>query len=215
VASEIGNQHNARLVATQIDENGLSFRQAGQQFGLTSHAVGRLYRSFKALEQMRQDDEFQSKARNDYFTLFEEAIRNKDVRQWLAWNDDEHRFENIDNLRQFYAWIVPDEEHPEKLRRLHDPRQIKQLGILIAAEHDVLISQVDQHQLSIGMAYERAIQIGQKYDWERALERAQTLISEIPQSAIAENPAAVISKTEELLKGIDKVRKMAEAVLGE
>ena len=70
-------------MAEQIDQHNLRFREAGQKFGLSAQAIGRLYRAYKALEQMRQDDEFQSKARNNYFTLFEEAYRNIDVRNWL------------------------------------------------------------------------------------------------------------------------------------
>ena len=83
----------ARLVAEQVDEKGLGFRAAGQTFGLSAQAVGRLYRAYKALEQMRDDDEFSSKARNDYFTLFEEAIRNKDVRERMGWSNDNFKFE--------------------------------------------------------------------------------------------------------------------------
>jgi len=111
----------ARLVADQIEKKNLKFREAGQKFGLSAQAVGRLYRSYKALEQMRHDDEYQALAKNEHFTLFEEAIRNKDVKTWLQWNEKNYMFDNIDNLRQFYSWILADEDHDEERRRIHDP----------------------------------------------------------------------------------------------
>ena len=81
-----GPAQQARLVADRVDNHGLTFTQAGKQFGITPQKVGRLYRTFKALRQMAQDDEFQARADNRYFSLFEEAIRSKDVRDWLGWN---------------------------------------------------------------------------------------------------------------------------------
>ena len=140
-----------RLVAEQIDERGIGFREASQTFGLSAQAVGRLYRAYKALEQMRDDDEFGGKARNEYFTLFEEAIRKKPVQEWLGWNNDAWKFETEINLKRFYSWISPDEEH-ENERRIHDPRQIKDLASLIAGNHSILLDQIDNYELSIEKA---------------------------------------------------------------
>jgi hypothetical protein len=204
----------ARLVATQIDKEKKSFKEAGQQFGLSAQAVGRYYRSFKALEQMRSDDEFQGKAKNEYFTLFEEAIRNKDVKQWLGWSEGEQRFCNDENLHQFYSWIVPDDEDSTQRRRVHDPRQIKDLGILIASGNDALLSQVDQHSITIEQARDRAMQAGGKYDWESALTKATALIGDLPQSSVAENPKEVIAALNELIKKIERLKKMAKSMLG-
>jgi len=53
-----------KLVADQIDKEGLTLAEAGQPFGLSAQAVGRRYRSYKALEQMRQDEEFQGRSRS-------------------------------------------------------------------------------------------------------------------------------------------------------
>ena len=204
----------ARLVARQIDEEGLGFREAGQQFGLTAQAVGRLYRSYKALEQMRADDEFQTKAKNDYFTLFEEAIRNKDVKQWLEWTEEDKKFNNIDNLRQFYSWISPDDDHEDNARRMHDPRQIKKLGILIAGNHKSMLTQIDQHDLPIDSAHDRAVRAGQVFNWKEALEQARLAIAEIPQAAVAEHPKEIFEKLTELESGIASLKKMAQAIEG-
>jgi hypothetical protein len=205
----------ARLVARQIDEEGMGFKQAGQQFGLSAQAVGRLYRSYKALEQMREDDEYQAKARNDYFTLFEEAIRNKSVRDWLEWSDTDSKFGNESNLTQFYSWITPDDDHTDQRRRIHDPKQIRLLGGLIAGEHKSLLDRVDNHDVSIETAHARALELGEKYDWKESLQNAAALIGNIPQSAIAESPDEILTSLNGLREQIDALTKMAEAVAGE
>lgn len=201
----------ARLVAEQIENKNIGFKTAGQTFGLTAQAVGRLYRAYKALEQMRDDDEFSSKARNDYFTLFEEAIRNKEVRGWLGWSNDTFRFENENNLKQFYAWISPDDEHKDN-RRIHDPRQIKDLGFLIAGGHTTLLSQIDQYEVSIGEAYGKIIGMQAAASWKDKIEQARKLIADLPQEAMFEETDAFLEALEAIEEQI-KNRKAAIAGL--
>lgn len=202
-----------RLLANQIDGEGLSFRQAGQTFGLTAQAVGRLYRSYKALEQMQGDDEYQGKAKNEYFTLFEEAIRNSQVKNWLDWSDEERKFRNEDNLRQFYAWITPDDEN-DNARRIHDPRQIKKLGTLISGGHEELLGQIDDHTLSIDEGYERATREDRPADWKGALLRVERLLDGIPQSVIRAHPGEIADRLAKIQMSIDETILMARAVLG-
>ena len=177
----------ARLVAEQIEEKHLGFRAAGQTFGLSAPAVGRLYRSYKALEQMRNNEEFSALAKNDYFTLFEESIRNKEVREWLGWDNKELKFENEDRLVQFYSWISPDEGHNDD-RRIHDPRQIKDLGFLIGGGHNSLINKIDGYEITIEKA--RGLVEGSQSvaDWKHRIEEARKLIAELPQEAMFEDP---------------------------
>ena len=181
----------ARLVSKQIDDNGLSFRAAGQMFGLSAQAVGRLYRAYKALEQMRQDDEFSGKAKNEYFTLFEESIRNRDVRDWMGWNNDTFAFENASTLSQFYSWICPDEDH-ENERRIHDPRQIKDLGVLIAGGHHTLLNQIDDYEETIPQARAKVDGIISKSAWKDKMQQARNIIADLPQQVMFEEPDAFL-----------------------
>ena len=160
----------AKLVADQIENGSASFTEAGQKFGLSARAVGRLYRSFKALEQMRQDDEYGKKARNDYFSLFEEAYRNPHVRRWLEWSEDEYRFQNPENLHYFYSWITPDEDdEPEERRRIHNPRHVKVLGTLLEGDNRSLMAKVDRHELEIETAEFMAEGVKPVENWRERL----------------------------------------------
>ena len=181
----------ARLVSKQIDENGLTFRAAGQTFGLSAQGVGRLYRAYKALEQMRQHEDFSGRAKNEYFTLFEEAIRNRDVRDWLGWNNDTFTFENASTLSQFYSWICPDEEHEDE-RRINDPRQIKDLGVLIAGGHHTLLNQIDNYEEKISQARAKVDGIISKSAWKDKMQQARNIISDLPQKVMFEEPDAFL-----------------------
>lgn len=202
----------AKLIADQISGLGLGYKQAGQQFGLTAQAVGRLYRAYKALEQMRSDEEYQDLAKNEYFSLFEETIRRPVLKDWLGWSDSEFLFQNTDNLHQFYSWISPDPDHPETNRRIHDPKQIKHLAALVGANSKNLLAKIDDHELSIDAAFDRLNSTPQSFDWAEALGKAEEILSSIPISTLSEDSEEYISRVSQLITSLEKNIKMAEAV---
>jgi len=213
-----GPAQQARLVADRVDNHGLTFTQAGQQFGISAQKVGKLYRTFKALKQMSSDDEFQSKADNRYFSLFEEAIRSKEVKDWLGWDDKANEFTERSNLQRFYAWISPDEEAPKDRdndRRIHDPRDIKKLAFLLAEKQHGLMSKVDQWNLSLDQAYERAVAVPSKYHWREAIQEAAELISAIPQGAIKDETEEYLIELDQFATLLTSLRKMASALIAE
>jgi len=204
----------AKLVAGQIDEYSFGFRETGQKFGLTARSVGRLYRAHKALEQMRTDDEFGRMARNDYFSLFEEAYRNRSVRDWLRWNEEKMRFDGAENLEAFYSWIVPDEENDGN-RRIHDPKHVKLLGTLISGEHKRLVDQVDQHEIGIERAASEAEGQAETDSWRSTIQRSIDLIKSLNVDVISNNPNECRNQLKAMVLEVEKVIAMAEAVLGQ
>ena len=201
-----------KLVADQIDKEGLSLSEAGQRFGLSAQAVGRRYRSYKALQQMREDEEFQSKAENKFYSLFEEAIRDKNVKGWLSWDDEAKRFENLDNLKQFYSWICPDEEREGQERRIHDPRHISSLGKLLSAKQDVLLEKVDKHEISLSAAAQKLTDDDYRHDWKSAFKKIEGLLGDIPNSAIDKDSDQILGALDELDGQVANLRKKAKSV---
>jgi len=202
----------ARLVANQVNNRGLGFKEVGQAFGLTAHAVGRLYRAYNALCQMKDDEEFGGKAKNNYFSLFEEVIRKRTVRDWLHWDDNTQSFEHYENLHQFYSWIVPDEDHDEEPRRIDDPKEIKELDYLISGQHWDLMRRIDAHELDIRQASAQAQDAAPDIDWRECIKRAAALLSDIPIEAVESEPVSFIEELEKLQESIGKKRRMAEAL---
>ena len=206
----------AKLVADQFENGSSSFTETGQKFGLSARAVGRLYRSYKALEQMQADDEFGKKARNDYFSLFEEAYRNADVRKWLDWDEEEYCFRNLENLQLFYAWICPDEDdEPDQRRRIHNPKQVKCLGTLASGDHQILISKVDRHDVGIETAELAARDEKPVESWKERLLHSLDVIRSLPTEVIAENPKEYGELLAKMIAEIQQYKTMADALLGE
>ena len=201
----------AKLVVDQVDNIKASFTEAGQKFGLSARAVGRLYRCYKALDQMHQDDEFGKAARNDYFTLFQEAYRNASVREWLGWNDISYRYEKIENLRTFYSWITPDEEDSENRRRIHNQPHVKFFGNLISSDHRHLISKVDRHEMTIDAAERLAEEAEPGETWREKLQGALDVISSLPVAELTKAPQDYREMLTLMTEEIKKFIRMIDA----
>lgn len=207
----------AKLVAEQIDQGGKKLGVVGQQFGLSAQATGRLYRTYRALSQMRDDEEFSSKARNDYFSLFEEALRSGVLKEWMEWDESLKQFSNHSNLRRFYAWISPDEGKivdGKPARRIHDPKHIKSVAYLIENHRIDLLDDFEEHLLSIEEARFKASSIEPKLqDWRRIMAEATSLLGELPQKALTDDAEEFIQSLNQMSSIIDQRRLMAEVVL--
>lgn len=193
-----------RLVASQVDDEGLKFREAGKRFGLSATAVGRLYRGYKALEQMGEDDEYGARMTPRYFSLFEEAYRNPIVRAWLVWSEERYAFTDEDNVRRFYAWITPDEE--TNIRRIHDPGNIKQLAELVDGGREDLMGRVDREELTIEDAAAQHRAENTDVEWRPAILRARRAIQALPAEALMSEREDVVNSLDDLTKVIDGLR---------
>jgi len=198
----------AKLLTQQVDELGMKFNEAGQKFGLTAISVGRLYRAYKSLKQMEDDDEYGKKFNSEYFTLFDEAYKNKVVRDWLAWDDAEGQkcFTNKGNLHQFYSWLVPDEENEGRLRRIHDPENIKVLANLLENSRTDLLGQIDRHEMSFEKAKGLLDSDNISFDWRYQITSATKAVGNIPNNII-------LSKRDELQPELEKLGQAVKAVL--
>jgi hypothetical protein len=204
----------AKLVAEQIDDHGQGLRSTGEQFGLTAIATGRLYRSYKAIMQMQADDEYRGKAKNNYFTLFQEAIGNPSMRDWLGWKDADSKFHKAEELRLFYSWISPDDDH-EGDRRIHDPKHVKKLAFLIAGNHKTLLDDVNSYRISIEDAEAKARAGGaRERDWRDEIKRSKNIIAELPLSAMLDDPAAFATELDGFIESVTEQRDKARKLIG-
>lgn len=200
----------AKLVAQQIDKENKKLGVVGQQFGLSAQATGRLYRTYKALSQMRNDEEFSSKARNNYFSLFEEVIKNNVMKDWLSWDDNRKCFTDQNNLNRFYSWITPDEENENK-RRINDPKQIKSVSYLLENHHSSLIEDFESHLLTIEQARSKATENDPKpQDWRKIIHTTRSLLGGLPQSALIDDGVEFLKELEKLSQIIEQRKNMAK-----
>lgn len=203
----------AKLIAEQIDGEHKKPGVVGQQFGLSAQQANRFYKTYRALAQMREDDEFTGKAKNEYFSLFEAILQSNPLKNWMEWDEAARCFRHLGNIRRFYAWISEDTEN-NKRRRIHDPRQIKDLAYLIDNNQTGLLDEFENYEITIEEARARANSLDPKpKDWRRAMGQAISLLNQLPQSAIVEEAEEFLAELGKLSEAIETRRKMAESVL--
>lgn len=208
---EWGSAPQGNLI-NQLKLEGKSFTEIGQQFGMSAIKVGRLYRGFKGLEQMKNDDEYGRKTKPAYFSLFDEAYRNTTTRRWLGWDESQSTYQNVDNLKRFYALITPDEDN-ENERRLHDPKHVGLLAALIDKQRDDLLGEVERHETTIETAAGRTQGVPTPTNPIEAIRDAKSLLSKVTATAIGDNAAEVKSALLELSQTIETLLGFAETKL--
>jgi hypothetical protein len=178
----------AKLISVLVEDKGMKFAAVGQTLGLSAKAVGRYYRGYCGLRQMESDPDFEDKARNEYFTLFDEAYKTKALRTWLGWSESGQVYENADNFKLFCEWISPSDDEGEHngRRRIHDPTMLKPLAVLVGAGRADLIDAVATFTLDIDQAASRAKEGGsaESEDWGEKLSQAERIIASIPAAAL-------------------------------
>ncbi|GAA3278617.1 ParB N-terminal domain-containing protein [Paenarthrobacter aurescens] len=101
-----GGYQRAKLVTDLRDEYGFDTQEVASRLGMSPQEVNRRYRAFKALQQMRNDEEYMDLASSSMYPIFHEALAIPAVRTWLSWDDRSLRFTDEDQLHVFYSLIT-------------------------------------------------------------------------------------------------------------
>lgn len=129
---EWGGYQSAKLVADMKDEHKMGSRDVASTVGLSVQEVNRRYKAFKAIEQMRRDEEFGEYVNAELYPLFHEALATPALRNWLAWNDTTLSFENDETKTKFYSLLSPyvdktAETRPPKITTYLQVRELKNI----------------------------------------------------------------------------------------
>jgi len=129
---EWGAYQQAIAIKT-LRESGMSPQEAAQSIGLSMRSANKLWRSFWALEQMRNDEEYGEMAQENLFSYFDELIKQPSLRAWFGWNDNERKFDQPEKIREFYGWITggPDEEGEGTERKIERAIDVRDLAKII------------------------------------------------------------------------------------
>jgi hypothetical protein len=99
-----------------------------KMLGMQVKDVNRYYKTYSAMMQFKQDEEYGSYFKNSLFSHFDELVKKPALRTFFKWNDDTFHFDNIDGIRRFYDWLTPDEEGNVTFS---DAREIRKLADLV------------------------------------------------------------------------------------
>ncbi len=171
------------LTVFRLRESGKTPPEAAQSIGLSTRAANTLWRSYLALEQMRLDEEFGEYAHADRYSFFEEAIKDRNVREWLGWSDEARSFTNHENLRAFYSWMPRNETgYEDEGVKLPEAKSARQLGKII--ENPDAFSRFKSPEGNLV----NALAIMEQPDpsrWHVPVENAITVIDSIPFTSVS------------------------------
>lgn len=129
---EWGGYQSAKLVSELKDDHGLDTQNVASRLGLGPVEVNRRYRAYKAVDQMRNDEEYGDYADPSLYALFFEAISSPKVKEWLKWNDTSAQFDDAEAARVFFSLISPSHDESgaiqePKISKYLEVRELKSI----------------------------------------------------------------------------------------
>ena len=99
----------AKLLVSKMEENNLSYTDAGKIFGISNYSAGQWARAYYAYLDALEVPDFKEDIDYRCFPYLQELFGRSDValREWLDWNDDEKRFLNEENFAEYLNWLYP------------------------------------------------------------------------------------------------------------
>ena len=152
---------------------------AGMALGMGRTTARRLLQALKALEELREDEEYGDFAKPSMFSYFEEVMKSPSLRDsFLGWNRETQEFTKVENLHLFYSWIFPEEGHEPKIARGAEVRDLAK----VVADREAL-EEFKKPGVSLAQALSMTEEMKQ-YEWERPLRKAVETLNTIPIGAL-------------------------------
>lgn len=174
---------------------GLNPQEAAQSLGLSTRAANASYRCFLALEQMKADEEYGEFAIPKMYSYFEEAFKRPDVKIWLSWDDLAEKFINIENLKEFFSWMVPPPENEDESPKLPEAKSVRELGTIIKDEQALNVFRSADGTLSKALA---KYEIDHPEDWFPKIIAAAGAIKSLTPDMLRKMDTPSITAIDEL-----------------
>ena len=201
-----GGYQRAKLVVELRDAFKLDSSEVAERLAMSVQEVNRRYRAFRALSQMRDDEEHGTYAGPHMYPLFHEAVSLPDVREWLGWDEEKALFTKDPEREQFYSLLAPaeSEDGPEKDPKIATYQEVRQLReILTNAEAKLAL-------LDPNRTFLDAVTITKRDQLSKAwLFQVAATIEALERVSVLE----LVALTEEQRKEIEKLIKTASDLL--
>jgi hypothetical protein len=98
-----------------------------KMIGMQVKDVNRYHKTYCVMNQFKNDTEYGTYWKLSYFSHFDEILKKPVLRGWFGWNDEKYLFENINNIKRFYDWLVPDENGETTFKESREVRCLPEL----------------------------------------------------------------------------------------
>jgi len=199
---EWGAYQKAKAVHA-LRKSGMSPQESAQSLGLSTRAANAAYKCFLALEQMNDDEEYGEYAQPKMYSYFEEIFKRPNVRSWLNWSDEEEKFNNQENLAEFYSWMIPQGEDNSS-PKLPEAKSVRDLSQIISDDNALNILRSPEGSLSRAIA---RYEVDHPEDWFPKVIAASTAIRSLTPDMLRDMDAATLTTLQELHSRIDQALK--------
>ena len=110
---EWGGYQSALLVYRLRTDDALNARETASKLGLETQEVNRRYKSFCALKQMMDNEDYSDLVTPELYPIFQEAFSRTSVKNWLSWDEAKLKFTNTEELEYFYDWVTSPKGGPK------------------------------------------------------------------------------------------------------
>jgi hypothetical protein len=203
---EWGPYQKARAVFI-LRDTGATPQESAQSLGLSTRAANQLWRSYLALEQMKNDEEFGEYSEPRMYSYFEEIFKKPELRVWLDWDDNERKFKNSGHLREMYSWIVgePDDDGNLQDPKLPEAKSIRELGPILSDETALSVFRSPNGTLLRARARYDA---DHPEDWHPTIIKAESVLSNLSTDTLK-------SMTSEEITSLRKLKQRIETVISD
>ncbi|GAI53225.1 unnamed protein product, partial [marine sediment metagenome] len=168
------------------DQRGYKPTDLSTMTGMGRNTVAVLIRSYKGWEQAKEDEDYGDKINADHFSLFNEAVFKKPIlRDWLAWDDANRKFGNIDNFKKLLGWYLGDEginSGQARLPRVNpDVRDV--LSNLLLEENKIIFEKFENGDISIDDAKYKMDEVKYQKKTQEVIVDLDTKLSDLDRIA--------------------------------
>lgn len=200
---EWGPYQKAKAVFN-LRESGRSPQEAAQSLGLSTTNANRLWRAFLALEQMHKDEDIGEYVTPRLYSYFEEVFKKQHIRAWLAWDDNERKFKNEINLKEFYSWILGElnEEGVLGDPKLPEAKSIRELDTFFNDASAMSIFRQKNGSLSKALA---KYEIDHPEEWRLIVRQVMNTISSISAESLkgmGDDDVALLDKLKDKIQSL-------------
>lgn len=210
---EWGPYQKARAVHA-LRESGMSPQEAAQSIGLSTRAANQLWRSYLALEQMGADEEFGEFAEPGLYSYFEEVFKRGNIRDWLAWSDEQRKFVNEERIREFYGWMVGEtnDSGEQSEPKLSEAKSVRDLGKIIDDVGAMTVFRSEGGSMTRALA---RFEAEHPQEWLPAVSSAENVLASLSPDILRQLSDEELSTLGKLRSRVDQVLEDRKRLRGE
>ncbi len=96
--------NQAELIRTLHEKHGMQISDICHSIGITQQEVKSTLQSLALIDSYKTSD-YGDQFQSDKYSIFREVIRNRKIRTWLEWDENEQAAKNKNNEERLFSWV--------------------------------------------------------------------------------------------------------------